>query len=237
MIGNRLDFKIYSDGPTFVLTDADWFQHNFDRFDAMMTDLAAEQQGIEQSLLLSFSVERDGGFNGRLVLGDLSPQEAAEWVGQITGKLNLGSGQLLLIVDWTMDYEPMLLQDTGEYLDSNFCYVPVPPGEYQVEILSYLPNYTGLYCLKQVSDEPLGDYCRRTQGNEAVPLWVSYRAEEIIDYRNEATEFDRYIDFIFRLTPLNPDQPITTPELDEFGHLKFSCRQPDRCPSGIQRFS
>ena len=166
-----------------------------------------------------------------IVLGDLTEQEEAEWIGCIRSKLSIPCGRLLIFCGGgdESDIEGAIsgkgLSNYKDYFES----ISVPPGEYIVEIYAYVSSMSVDFYFED--DEPLEEWFHRTRPGVELPLWLEYfKAGRAIGELS-----DDLVSYIIRLAPL-----VTEPELprlvDEIGWCgEFEFRRPALCPLGIPR--
>lgn len=201
---------------------------------------------VREGLLIPIELVQDDSILVRVVLGDLTPAEEEEWVGRVEWMLKIPCGSLA--VEGGLDPST---QDDDDYVR----FVEVPPGDYRVEVLTYLHGINGDYCIDEVNDEPLGAWFRRTRPDEEMPIWLKMTLadepdedpgfedtwDEYEDYLGNLPreEYDRLheenvlVDFVVRLTPLEGD--MGEPELGEEGWFAIDtgARKPERFPLGI----
>ena len=192
------------------------------------------RQMVERGAIMPMSLYQDDGYAVRVVLGDLTEQEAAEWTARVQWKLHIPCGKLL--VTGALDNEDSVEPAKDGECYWLGCYVDVPPGDYQVEVYSYPPgdlttgwgqieNYDGKGLFKPTTgiepEKPL-DYFRRTRPNEEPPRWL---------VRDGLLE-NEFIQFVVRLTPLTAELP--PPEFEEGDFLQWQFRKPELCPLGIR---
>ena len=189
------------------------------------------QDLTERGAMMAMSLYQDDGYNVRVVHGDLNEQERDEWVARTRGHLRVPCGKLL--VAGALDHEDEIPEaKDGDKFWFGCCYVAIPPGDYQAEVLSYPPGdlSTGWGQITNTSLFPPGegiepesehDYWQRTRPQEEPPPWIT----EGWDPEG------RYITFVLHLTPL-ADAPRTS-DFEDDGFLKWEFRKPELCPRGL----
>jgi hypothetical protein len=203
---------------------------------------------VAKGLVIPIELVQDDPLLVRVVLGDLLPEEEREWVGRVVATLRVPCGSLA--VEGGLDPRS---DDDSEFVE----YVDVPPGDYRVEVLTYLHGINGDYCISDRLDgERIGPWFRRTRPDTEMPFWLKlllgYEPEHDPGHEAEWDEFAEYVeglptkehdelfdsesvlDFVVRLTPLEGDVEVS--ELDEGGWFAIDtgARKPDLCPLGIR---
>ena len=202
---------------------------------------------VRDGLVIPVELVQDDSLLVRVVLGDLTEAEEAEWVGRIVWKLRVPCGSLA--VEGGLDPR---IEDEDDFVR----FVDVPPGDYRVEVLTYLHGVNGTYCVADLlTDEPLGAWFRRTRPGVTMPTWLKMELleepeadpgherewEEFAEYVDRLSpkqydrlfEEERLVDFVVRLTPLEGE--MGEPECSEHGWFAIDAgaRKPERCPLGI----
>jgi hypothetical protein len=195
---------------------------------------------LAQGAAVMVSLYQDDGYTVRVVLGDLTEQEQAEWTARATGRLHLPTGQMVLSGIITPDLTDDLpnfptVTASGESVELG-CRLEVPAGDYQATILSYPPNdlsggwerledpegFDDLLPGDVDSDvESPVDYFTRTRPGQPVPEWIS-----------EGFEDAAFLDFVVQLVPLAGDPAPAA--LEEDGCTPWEVRRPEICPLGIR---
>src|SRR5262245_50513043 len=78
---------------------------------------------------------RPAGLTAQVVVGPLSAQQEAEWVGRLAGRLKIPCGCLAI-----GEIEALFAAPGQPPLNHMIAYVAVPPGDYRVEIFAFLPG-------------------------------------------------------------------------------------------------
>ncbi|MEY3299543.1 MAG: hypothetical protein RLZZ597_2803 [Cyanobacteriota bacterium] len=113
-------------------------------------------QGICMPLLFEGDCALDRGT--LFVVGDLTPQQEAEWQAKLTWKLEIPCGKLILLCScMAEDLAHAISGEPPEEHYEIFQVVDVPPGSYLVEVYAYPPSLTVLMTL---SDQEYEDYTR-----------------------------------------------------------------------------
>ena len=201
---------------------------------------SAQQQGHYMSVLL----DHKNGFSGQLVVGELTEEETAEWIGRQNGRLDLPCGQLVI---------------PGQI-------IRVPGGKYEVEVLAYFPGETAFRCADNkwhkplwqpdrqrhefLGREALGSYFRRTHPDDEFPGWLNAvcledpredpgHEQDWRDARGEnfdealirlGTSSTCCIDLLIHLIPV---EDFSTRPLVARQMWPWHSRQPKVCPLGI----
>jgi hypothetical protein len=167
-----------------------------------------------------------------VVLGDLSPQEEAEWFLRVRGQLNIPCGEFLLMGGgMEEDFEVALPNASAP--DPDFVFFQkfkVPPGQYVVEVYAFLNSMSGAIIWEKLPNrEALA--AQWLAGGEKLPEWLEYLLE---DKYYDPAQADLQ-DYLIRLTPLHQAvaPPSLLPEVNWFG--QFEVRMPARFPKGISR--
>lgn len=193
---------------------------------------------------LQVVLDHKNGFLGGVVVGSLTDAEQAEWVGRMSGRLDIRCGQLVL---------------PG-------CVVCLPRGKYLVDVYCYFPGQTAFRCADRWPNvlsegnwtshrserrEPLGSYFRRTRPGEEFPAWLKLVCREDSNEDPEQRETppqlpqvlasrpaggrqdspEALVDLIIRFEPVD-EFPCAPPRV-RTAIWPWSSRQPDLCPLGI----
>lgn len=168
-------------------------------------------------------------------------------IGRIVWKLRIPCGSLA--VEGGLD-------PRGTDEDDFVQFVDVPPGDYRVEVLTYLHGINGDYCIDEfLKEEPLGTWFRRTRPDTPMPMWMKLALCEYPEWgpghEEEWEKFDEYLDglsmknydkliddchtigFVVRLTPLEDDAMELEIDDDGWFAIDKGARKPERCPLGI----
>lgn len=237
------DLSIYNEATGFSLHSRG--MGGLDR-ETLTNDLL---RSVRDGLVVPVQLVQDDPLRVRVVLGDLLPAEEEEWVGRIVWKLRIPCGSLA--VEGGLDPSTT---DEDEYVQ----FVDVPPGDYLVEVLTYLHGINGSYCVADfMRRDPLGMWFRRSHPGAPFPTWIKmelaeepgwdpgHEAEwnafaESLD-RMSVAEYDALveadgdlIDFVVRLTPLGSEKPTLESHEDGWFMIDAGARKPTRCPLGIR---
>ena len=236
------DFMIYNDGNDFSIGSGT-AQTKYD------TDsLIADKNFMAVGDFICLELFEDNCVNVRVVIGELTEQEEAEWVGRVRSKLDLRCGKLGVSSALVMfDEDPD---------ETAFNFIRVPPDEYQVDVYAYFPSFTGV--AKGLRDEltgpestPVAQWFRESRPGEDMPNWLVYECLESYDadpgnddfWERREKEMDdeqydllaekagKYVEFLIHLTALDEDPPV--PELYKSGSCKWHARSLKKCPIGL----
>ncbi len=179
-----------------------------------------------------------------VVVGDLTEQEEAEWIGRIQATLNIPCGEFLVMGGGLAeDFEVALSQ--FEAPDPHFVFFQkfkLEPGTYLVEVYAFLGSMTVNIAWGDLEDgfnsKALTDWWRRTRPGQDYPQWLTtYLEDDYID----SSEFG-LLEYLIRLTSISEAEAaeIPIPALVEENGETFWCgafemRRPEPCPLGINR--
>lgn len=180
----------------------------------------------------------------RAVLGDLSPDEQASWVGRVTARVSAPCGRIVVVGGGSRS-----AGNAGPHHS-----LEVSPGDYLLEILTFpSTGGNGLACLEVANpSESVGAYFRRTRPEQPIPDWLAWHcfADPDLDPGHaadwgeaEAARYDALeaglderplVDFLVRLIPLAGEAAVP-PERTAEGSLPATsgARRPPRCPMDL----
>ena len=250
-LGDRIEFGFWEAGCMVWVGAKDLVSQDYENFCNTIwnNDQPALQREIfERHSFLAMDLYQDDGYNVRVVMGDLNPQEQEEWVARVRWHLDLSCGAMIVSGILGDGFED--LPNGAELDDENDClqcYVKVPPNHYQVEIYSYSPGDlttawdqiigSNLFPISEgIEPEPLKTYFERTRPNTAIPPWIGCEIETDPALRQKyysAAYALHYTDFVIRLSPILED--LSPPPLTSDGTIQWEFRKPDRCPLGLTR--
>ena len=191
---------------------------------------------VLRGAMMPMALYQDDGYTVRFVVGDLTPQEDAEWVARVDWKLHVPCGEVLVSGILTPDFEREFAEIVPAEPGGSYwagAYVRVPPGDYRVEVLSYPPgdlsSAWGVMTNPRTfgrhptirAEKPL-DYFSRTRPGETPPAWIT----------DAPDDGPLFVDMIVRLTPLTEEPPA--PQFEDDTCLQWTFRKPERCPVGIR---
>jgi hypothetical protein len=204
-------------------------------------------QSVKDGLVIPIELVQDDPLSVRVVIGDLTEAEEAEWVGRIVWKLRIPCGSLA--VEGGLDPRCTDEDDFVQFID-------IPAGDYRVEVLTYVHGVNGDYCISDfLKDEAMGTWFRRTRPDTPMPMWMKlgFSEEPELDpgHEEEWEKFGEYLDglsmkkydklvddihlldFIVRLTPLEDDTIELEIGEDGWFAIDTGARKPELCPLGI----
>jgi hypothetical protein len=170
-----------------------------------------------------------------VVIGDLTEQEEAEWIGRMRAKLAIPCGEFMVMGGGLEeDFEVSLNHFTAP--NPHFVFFEkfkVDPGVYLIEVYAFISSMTANFAFEKWSEneESLEDWWKRTRYDQPYPPWLSsYLEEEYVD-----SEDHDLVEYIIRLSLLTEE--VALPEMDEEHQWcgEFELRRPDPCPLGIFR--
>lgn len=213
---------------------------------------------MEDGSFIPIELVQDDSIDVRVIVGgDLTSEEAEEWVDRLEWHLSVPDGRLLLSGGpCAVDGE----DDAPEYLAE----IPVPPGDYHVDVYTYLTSPNGGLCLGKagIRESGLKRFYGKTRAGTPMPLWLHQyldieteqdraRAAAIatIDAAAERSwrvgsvdgvvvppreEPPANVDFVVHLTPLAA-RPVTEMPKQKGGWFRppHAPRKPERFPMGL----
>jgi hypothetical protein len=186
---------------------------------------------------------RPAGMTALVLLGEGDPEHEAEWMGRVAWRLKVPCGFLGVSAGWHLLETP-----DGFENDPYFKYLEIPPGDYLVEVLAYLPADEVLFgpdgggrrfsVPGRKRGVPIGKYFRLTR-NEPMPDWLkAYLAEyPYHDPGHEEEWEDEDADDIevqgnlLHAIRLNPTSGPPRPPKELW--LPFEVRSLPKCPLGL----
>ncbi|WYD81527.1 MAG: hypothetical protein V8K32_03895 [Candidatus Electrothrix gigas] len=182
-----------------------------------MNDLL--QRGICLPLYIDCDCALD---NVVFVLGDLTEQEEAEWLGRIQIRLEIPCGEFMLVGGGLEEDFDVALQHFEPPNCEPFYKIKLKPGSYLVEVYAFL------------SSCPVNNAFREWLNTDPrdQPQWLSFFQEDGY-VENEDIEL---LEHIIRLVPTDADTPIPQVRDDMNCWVgDFIMRKPLQCPQGLQR--
>lgn len=235
----RIDFTIREAGCLLYIADQNLGGLPFNRFHEFFGGEKGLKELTLQGAVIATSLYQDDGYNVRIVVGELTAAEVAEWTARVSWKLNLESGKMVVSGVADEDLEDYLADFPIAENEADYelgCLVEIPRGEYSATIYSYPPNdLAGGWMRIENSrlfrecfgadanlqyEKPI-DYFSRTRPAETPPAWV-----------NDGYEEADFLDFLIHLAPFSDE--ITSPEFEPDGCLLWTFRKPATCPVGIR---
>lgn len=196
-----------------------------DRFSALM------EQGVCLPLFFPGDCALD---RAVVVVGDLTDEEQAQWVGRLRSRLTIPCGDFLVMAGGRAeDMEQAIANpEPPDPDDARFHRIQVPPGDYLIEVYAFAGSMTVNIAWEDDEDgSQLAAWWDETRPGQDRPEWMEAWAEE--GYA-DAEEFG-LLEYIIRLTPLTEDVPV--PEQDKRTGWAgvFEMRRPAGCPAGLAR--
>jgi len=189
---------------------------------------------------------RPAGFTAQVVLGPVSAQQEAEWVGRLAGRLKIPCGCLVI-----GEIDELFRDPAQEPREILVAHVAVPPGEYLVEVFALLPGPEAWDLFSSGEGyrfaspgggrgEPIGTYFRRTRPGVPFPDWLrQHLCEEPDDDPGHVPEWEHaryesprdYLGHVIRLSPSGETGGDGSRQRGPW--LQFKRRKPALCPLGI----
>lgn len=236
----RRDVYLYNEATGWLLTSAGL---NGRTPGSIAFGGKAWKAAVTDGSLLPMSLEQDDPLVVRVVVdAALTPEEQAEWVAQLTWKLAVPDGRLVLASGTEYVEEGVL----GEFARE----VEVPAGSYRVEVYTQLPGINGAAALAKAGTRKAGlrKFWDATRSGEPRPAWLD--ADEGAAEQPSATGGTRetwrsppppaqpeapaapaLVDVVVHLSPLG--DTLDPPPL-KGGWFSFgTARKPERCPRGL----
>jgi hypothetical protein len=205
---------------------------------------------FQQHLVIAQELVQDDAFTARVVVHDELRSDEDGWLGRVTGILHIPCGKLLLCAG----FDPDALDDFSQMGQNEFIHpIEVPPGDYQVDIYTYVNSINGGFCLPDAVK--LGAWFRASYPGTPFPLWLAAICEQEPEQdpgyedlwaeMEDATEDSRLrfdldptalIDFVIQLRPLSKNillSPIAETE-DGFFAPDTGARLPTQFPLGVR---
>lgn len=194
---------------------------------------AHKHQLLQDGVCLPLYFPGDCALDQALILvGDLSEQEEAEWIGRLRGKLEIPCGEFMIVGGG-------MAEDFEEALDHfqapnphavHFVKVKVEPGTYLVEVYAFVSSMTVNVAWDEMDDdaEHIVDWWQRTRPGQEPPAWLQeYQEEGYVEAEQGLVEY------IIRLVPTTEDIPLAELEEETKWCGVFEIRRPALCPLGI----
>jgi hypothetical protein len=178
-----------------------------------------------------------------IVIGDLSEQEASEWVGRLRSTLEIPCGELMIMGggDEESFEEALASFEPEDPEDTRFQKVKVDKGRYLVEVYAFVGSMT--------VDEHWGaDYSapeeeQLTRARSIAAWWDASRPGEPQPQWLERLLEEGYVDseelglleYIIRLVPCTEEVPLPALHEDTKWCGVFELREPPKAPLGIPR--
>ena len=230
----RKDIAVYNEATGFTIHSAGFCGKPRDE---VIQNL---YRNVQEGIIIPVKLVQDSSPHIRLITGELTEQEEAEWVSKIVWKLRVPCGSLVL----EGGFDPRGPKD--RFMKT----VEISAGDYQIELFTFYWGISGFDTLRGDMSEPVGAWFRRTRPGQPFPDTMKFYfgewGEEDPGHEEEWEEFygseeyneleePDWVDFLVRLTPLDPE---TTLELQCNEHGWFPVglnpRKPALCPIGLK---
>lgn len=170
----------------------------------------------------------------RFVVGPLSEEEEAEWIGRVQGVLNIPDGEFVLMGGGLDEhFEEMMTTEEQDPDEISFHCLDVPPGRYRVEVYAFVGSMTVNFAWEDDDEaratRSLQDYWRSTRPGEDEPRWLKGWAEE--GYAD--SEEEDLLCYIVRLDPFDGSVPLPAQDEESRWVSEFEIRRAALCPRGI----
>jgi hypothetical protein len=238
----RLDVRIHNEATGFVLASRGVGVGDVAALD--LADAKKWARAARDGWIAPFELAQDDPFVLRVVVGELTETEEAEWIGRASCRLRVPNGELALCAG--MEY---LAGEEEDDLEEYLQFVEIPPGEYLATLYSHLPGVNGEFDLPD--DHPwdgLMAWHRATRGEAEAPPWLALRAMEEVErddedggefYWNasERAEANPVVGLVLRLRPWRDGDATDVPaEASDSRRLWLRAaerRTPALCPAGL----
>ncbi len=167
-----------------------------------------------------------------VVVGDLSAEEQAEWLGRVRSKLTIPCGDLLVLGGGLAeDFDEAIAHpEPPDPEDTHYQRIKLPPGDYLVEVYAFVGSMTVNFAWEDDEDgSKLNAWWDETRPGQDRPEWMEAWAEE--GYA-DAEEFD-LLEYVIRLIPLTEEVPLPEQETRTGWAGVFEMRRPAVCPAGL----
>ncbi|HEY9888272.1 MAG TPA: hypothetical protein V6D02_07705 [Candidatus Obscuribacterales bacterium] len=214
-----LDENFFCDGHYYVLTSASLGGSG--RSPAEVSEILGQgdADGITgllwEGVCLPLCFDGDCALDQKtlIVVGDLTPEEARDWIGRLRWKLNIPCGKLVILCGGG-DADEFAEAVSGVPPRPNyqiFQAIAVPPGDYLLEIYAYLSSMTVQMTLSEYDEH-----------------WNEIEHVELREWYETHQPGQEDIGYIIRLAPLQEIPPVPTldPEMGWCGFFEFR-RPPD----------
>ena len=247
MTGNRITQDIgdafFNDGHWYTLTSMSLGGMSPDELSIALGDRTGKRirELMENAICLPLAFDADCvlDLRTRFVIGDLSEEEAAEWIARVRAPLAIPDGKFVLIAGGMPEHFEAIGSDGAD----GYVTVNVEPGCYIIEVYAFVGSYTVNELFYQEGDREadssaeapsakrLQDWWRNTRGNSPLPEWLEqWTGDCYVD--NDDCELLAYI---IRLVKSNEKIPIPPQDEDyEWWVTEFQSREPAKCPRGIK---
>jgi len=141
---------------------------------------------LHRGVCLPIFFGTDGALDGGtlFVIGDLDGPHEKAWIARLTGKLAIPCGKLVLLAGGGRGDE-LAQAISGQPVHIDYCIyqtIEVPPGNYRVDVLAYLPSVTVAFMHFDLEDDDI---------------------QEMYGHLPEVEE-----SYVVRLTPLQGEVPV-----------------------------
>ncbi|NJN75474.1 MAG: hypothetical protein HC796_03585 [Synechococcaceae cyanobacterium RL_1_2] len=147
-----------------------------------------------------------------VIVGDLTAQEEAEWIGKITSYLEIPCGEFMIMGGGLEeDFEVALTHfESPDPHYQFFQKIRVEPGCYKVEIYAYVPSMTFHFDWEdEIGEERelqfIENWWQQTRAGQPYPSWLIEAQEKTYINQEDAD----LVDYLIRLVPT--DEAIAIP--------------------------
>ncbi len=227
----RIDLDVYNEACAFSVADGSAIQKKIkaEQWDSFYTGLGKMFHDREAIVV---ELYQDDPLNVRVLFGEELGEDETEWVGKLSGVLNLPQGKLLVAGGFDPDAFAGHFND-GE---SEYVYeIKVPPGAYKVDIYTYLNSINGKACLPEgMDEEAVVEWFKKEHPGQPLPRWMEWLIN--LDEDEVGLENDRrpYIDFLIHFTPDDGAAQVDAPSSDGFLEGSTGKRPLTAFPKGVR---
>lgn len=237
----------FNDGPWYVLTSTSLGGSGLSAEEIserlQSGDGPAIQQLLRDGVCLPLFFDGDCALDHAVVvLGDLTPQEEAEWIGRIRSRLEIPCGEFM-VLGGALEEDFETAMEHFEAPDPhfvNFSKFRVPPGTYLVELYAFVTSMTvnvawdgmGIMHQQKRSKDELARWWQTTRPGQPYPAWL----DGLLKTDDPGYDLG-LLDYLIRLRPSTGEVPLPSLEPKTGWCGVFEFRKPSPCPMGIPRHS
>ncbi|MGP1384986.1 MAG: hypothetical protein ACTS2F_15590 [Thainema sp.] len=218
---------------------------------AIINERLEELDYVMAHQVLLLELYGDDSIPVRLVVNEpLLPEEEAQWLAHVSGRIETPDGRLLVMGGFDPDVLAWWQEDHAPDEDGDsVAVVQASPGSWRVDVYAHVGSMNGRQILSRASDKP-GAFFRRCYPERAFPVWLAkmleYSGEDdpghedlwhnvAASVREGRLSLDlnaaSAIGFLIHITPFSGAVPESPPE----GWFDYDAgqRMPDLFPLGL----